>query len=194
MVADAKAVFPENKKDGEPAKPDKNVSGKGGKRRHMRPGETVVERGDNDERDKSHRRERHDDFLSRLLLGERASAHPALQKRRILFYEVEGDRKRRHEIYRQERPRLPVVERPRRNEQQRRHEQGEGSEGCRAPSHSGYSSCHCSMRPSPDHCCFSQNDSRPCDAEPPITQGMPIATWPSAAAETQPSATAPTPT
>src|ERR1700710_2051452 len=45
-----------------------------------------------------------------------------------------------------------------------------------------------------DHCCFSQNDSRPCDAEPPITQGMPTATWPSAAAETQPSATAPTPT
>src|SRR6266567_9131792 len=44
------------------------------------------------------------------------------------------------------------------------------------------------------HCCFSQNDSRPCDAEPPITQGMPTATWPSAAAETQPSATAPTPT
>src|SRR5258708_39306955 len=26
------------------------------------------------------------------------------------------------------------------------------------------------------HCCFSQNDSRPCDAEPPITQGMPTAT------------------
>src|SRR5882672_7676078 len=46
----------------------------------------------------------------------------------------------------------------------------------------------------PDHCCFSQNDSRPCDAEPPITQGMPTATWPSAAAETQPNATAPTPT
>src|ERR1700716_2028894 len=46
----------------------------------------------------------------------------------------------------------------------------------------------------PDHYCFSQNDSRPCDAEPPITQGMPTATWPSAAAETQPSATAPTPT
>jgi hypothetical protein len=45
-----------------------------------------------------------------------------------------------------------------------------------------------------DHCCFSQNDSRPCDAEPPITHGMPTATWPSAAAETQPSATAPTPT
>src|SRR6266436_6120702 len=46
----------------------------------------------------------------------------------------------------------------------------------------------------PDHCCFSQNESRPCEAEPPITQGMPTATWPSAAAETQPSATAPTPT
>src|SRR4051812_11380574 len=46
----------------------------------------------------------------------------------------------------------------------------------------------------PDHCCFSQNESSPCDAEPPITQGMPTATWPSAAAETQPSATAPTPT
>src|SRR5216683_3961613 len=44
------------------------------------------------------------------------------------------------------------------------------------------------------YCCFSQNDSRPCDAEPPITQGMPTATCPSAAAETQPSATAPTPT
>src|SRR5258708_36496594 len=43
-------------------------------------------------------------------------------------------------------------------------------------------------------CCFSQNDSKPCDAEPPITQGMPTATCPSAAAETQPSATAPTPT
>ena len=26
------------------------------------------------------------------------------------------------------------------------------------------------------HCCFSQNYSRPWDAEPPITQGMPIAT------------------
>src|ERR1700722_13790535 len=46
-----------------------------------------------------------------------------------------------------------------------------------------------------DHCCcFSQNDSRPCDAEPPMTQGIPTATWPRAAAETQPSATAPTPT
>ena len=44
------------------------------------------------------------------------------------------------------------------------------------------------------YCCFSQNDNRPCEAEPPITQGMPIATCPSAAAETQPSATAPTPT
>src|ERR1700730_15873837 len=43
-------------------------------------------------------------------------------------------------------------------------------------------------------CCFCQNGSRPCDAEPPITQGMPTATWPRAAAETQPSATAPTPT
>jgi hypothetical protein len=41
------------------------------------------------------------------------------------------------------------------------------------------------------HCCFSQNDSSPCDADPPITQGMPTATCPSAAAETQPSATAP---
>src|SRR5439155_10448156 len=45
-----------------------------------------------------------------------------------------------------------------------------------------------------DYCCFSQNDSNPCEAEPPITQGMPTATCPSAAAETQPSATAPTPT
>ena len=44
------------------------------------------------------------------------------------------------------------------------------------------------------YCCFSQNDSSPCDAEPPITQGMPTATCPIAAAETQPSATAPTPT
>src|SRR6516164_4072117 len=44
------------------------------------------------------------------------------------------------------------------------------------------------------YCCFSQNDSNPCDAEPPITQGMPTAAAPSAAAETQPSATAPTPT
>jgi len=44
------------------------------------------------------------------------------------------------------------------------------------------------------HCCFSQNDNRPWDAEPPMTQGMPTSTWPSAAAETQPSATAPTPT
>jgi len=25
------------------------------------------------------------------------------------------------------------------------------------------------------YCCFSQNDSKPCEAEPPITQGMPIA-------------------
>src|ERR1700730_81106 len=37
----------------------------------------------------------------------------------------------------------------------------------------GEASHHC--------CCFSQNDSRPCDAEPPITQGMPTATCPSAA-------------
>src|SRR6516225_2359421 len=44
------------------------------------------------------------------------------------------------------------------------------------------------------HCCFSQNDNSPCEADPPITQGMPTATAPSAAAETQPSATAPTPT
>src|SRR5690348_4997062 len=45
-----------------------------------------------------------------------------------------------------------------------------------------------------NYCCFSQNDSRPCDAEPPMTQGIPISTCPSAAAETQPSAIAPTPT
>src|ERR1700755_429994 len=44
------------------------------------------------------------------------------------------------------------------------------------------------------YCCFSQNDSSPCEAEPPITQGMPTSTCPSAAAETQPSAMAPTPT
>src|SRR6516225_7279386 len=44
------------------------------------------------------------------------------------------------------------------------------------------------------HCCFSQNDNSPCEADPPITQGMPTATAPRAAAETQPSATAPTPT
>jgi hypothetical protein len=49
-------------------------------------------------------------------------------------------------------------------------------------------------RPLADHCCFSQKDNSPCEAEPPITQGMPIAIWPSAAADTQPSATAPTPT
>jgi hypothetical protein len=29
------------------------------------------------------------------------------------------------------------------------------------------------------YCCFSQNDSRPCEAEPPITQGMPTAIAPS---------------
>jgi hypothetical protein len=29
-----------------------------------------------------------------------------------------------------------------------------------------------------NHCCFSQKDSKPRDAEPPITQGMPTATWP----------------
>src|ERR1700720_1865332 len=45
-----------------------------------------------------------------------------------------------------------------------------------------------------DYCCFSQNDSRPGEAEPPITQGMPTSICPSAAAETQPSAIAPTPT
>ena len=46
-----------------------------------------------------------------------------------------------------------------------------------------------------DYCWFfCQNDNSPCEAEPPITQGMPTATCPSAAAETQPSATAPTPT
>src|SRR6185295_20005830 len=50
------------------------------------------------------------------------------------------------------------------------------------------------QRSIPDYCCFSQNDSSPCEAEPPITQGMPTATCPNAAAETQPSATAPTPT
>src|SRR3954449_6022790 len=48
--------------------------------------------------------------------------------------------------------------------------------------------------PSEDRCCFSQNCNKPCEAEPPITQGIPTATCPSAAAETQPSATAPTPT
>ncbi len=94
----------------------------------MRPREAVIERGENDEADESQRRENHDDLLSLLLLGGRTAAHPSRQKLRVLYHEVNGDRQRRREIYAEENPRLPVGERPRRDENQRRHDEKQEQE------------------------------------------------------------------
>src|SRR5216683_8445808 len=158
----------------------------------------MVDRGQHDKADKSDRSHRHDNFLNRLPFGKRASAHPPRQKRGILLHQIERDRNRCGEIDRQERPALPVVKGARRDEQQRSHHEKKDREPAECPS---MQVVHPAMLTYPHrrshalrYCCFSQNDSRPCDAEPPMTQGMPTATCPSAAAETQPRATAPTPT
>src|SRR6185437_15732056 len=201
-----KAIFPEHEKNTGPAKHDERVARQGRVKRHVRPAEAVIDGGNHEKPDEAERRHAHDDLLNRLLLGKGSAAHPPRQQRRVLFHQIEGERERACKIHGEEHPSLPVRERPCRGEQQERHHEEEDQQAAerfliqrthRTISARAGSGPHVvipsRLIPS-DHCCFSQNDSRPCDAEPPITQGIPTAIWPSAAADTQPSATAPTPT
>jgi hypothetical protein len=61
--------------------------------------------------------------LSELLLGSRTSVYPSLQELRVVPYQVDGYRQVRCEIDGHERPCLPVIERSRWDEQQRRHDE-----------------------------------------------------------------------
>src|SRR5215469_11143390 len=62
-----------------------------------------------------------DDFLDWVFLGNWSSAQSSLQERRISLHKVESDRQRTHAVHREEAPRLPIVDRPCRKEQQNSH-------------------------------------------------------------------------
>src|SRR4029450_13912483 len=78
--------------------------------------------------DDAPRRERHDEPLGRPLLAGRAAAHSPLEKRAVPSQEIERREGRRAREDRQVYPRLPVVDGPRRDEQQKPHDDGECNE------------------------------------------------------------------
>src|SRR5262249_30034284 len=63
-------------------------------------------------------REHHDDLLRRPLFGGRPDLHTSLEELGILEHKIRGEREIAGEKDRDEDPRLPVVEGPRREEKQ----------------------------------------------------------------------------
>src|SRR5712692_7638095 len=117
-----KSVFLEYEKYDEEPKRDQDISACDYIRRHRGPCATMIESGDKHNRDEIYHRQRLNDLLALLLLVEGARGYPPLEQVRIVLHQVDGDRQHRHEKYGQENPRLPIMERPRRDEQQRCHD------------------------------------------------------------------------
>ena len=88
----------------------------------------MIKRGDNKHRDEHDSGDGLYDLLTRLLLGSWTTLYPSLQERRVFFHKVQGDRERGDAEHGEEGPRLPVIERPRRKEQQRSHDEEEKQE------------------------------------------------------------------
>ena len=78
----------------------------------------MVEPGKNDEQNKAHQNDGHDDFLRRLSLGRWPDLHAAFDQFGIVLQEIDADRRCRRHEHEAIQPSLPEAQRTRRREQQ----------------------------------------------------------------------------
>src|SRR5882757_1993012 len=90
----SESIFSEHEKHGEETERDQDISYDADVGRNRGPSETMVQRGNHEYGDKCYRREELYDLLAFLRLVARARVYPPLEELRIVFREVESDRKR----------------------------------------------------------------------------------------------------
>ena len=84
--------------------------------RYGRPAEAIVERGQNDERDKRRKNKEDNDFLRRFFFVRRACLLASLQKSGVVFYEIDRIECRSKNGRTDICPTLPIIERTGRDE------------------------------------------------------------------------------
>src|SRR5215831_18874294 len=119
------AIYEEN--EVQPSR-DKHVAGYHPGERDRRPAITMVERGDNEERNETRRRPQHYELLDHSLFGGRPTTHAAFEQDRILSYEIARSERRRAKEYGQICPCLPIANGPCGDKDQQPHRAGETGE------------------------------------------------------------------